>query len=152
MPARIQKLSADQEVKINYTELIELMYEQHHTRESVGMAIGKTGAAFGRYLSKSLPMPGEIVIKAAKALEIKPEEYGRYFYNAGTAAGKDKTIDLKRNELLMLKMLLIIGYTELPQTLWEEAQNLRRKIEDQLQKNDETLQSTAKSHGGLKNG
>lgn len=145
MPAKIQKLSTDQEVKINYTELIELMYERHHNRESVGMAIGKTGAAFGRYLSKGIPMPGEIVIKVAKSLCIQPEEYGRYFYNAGPATGNDKTIGLNPDELVMLKMLLIIGYTKLPQKLWDDAQALRRKIELQLQKDDEILQSTAAS-------
>lgn len=147
MTAKIQKLSADQNVKINYTELIELMYERHHTRQSVGMAIGKTGAAFGRYLNKGIPMPGEIVIKAGKALGIQTEEYGRYFYNAGAGSGKNKTIDLKRDELVMLKMLLIIGYTNLPKTLWDEAQALRRKIEEQLQKDDVNLQSTAKQRG-----
>lgn len=115
--------------KINYEDLLELMHLRHHTRKSVAQAIGISGAAYGRYFSKGIPMPGEIVIGTAQVLDIKSEDYGRYFYGAGAGTNSDQ-LHLEKDELVMLKIILMMRYTDLPEHLWTDARILYKKIDD----------------------
>jgi len=65
---------------IDYTELLELMWLQHHTRKSVAKRIARTDVALGRYFLLEIPMPGEIVLGVADALGIKTDDIGKFFY------------------------------------------------------------------------
>ena len=65
---------------IDYTELLELMWLQHHTRKSVAKRIARTDVALGRYFLLEIPMPGEIVLGVADTLGIKTEDIGKFFY------------------------------------------------------------------------
>ena len=78
MPCAVQaKRSAD---CIDYTDLLELMWLQHHTRKSVAKRIARTDVALGRYFLLEIPMPGEIVLGVADTLGIKTDDIGKFFY------------------------------------------------------------------------
>jgi len=69
--------------KIDYSELLELMYVRHHTRKSIAKRIGYTPQALGAWLKDRKPMPGDAVVKTAKILNIPTEKIGYYFYTEG---------------------------------------------------------------------
>lgn len=130
MSARISTISIATK-QIDYSDLVELMYIKHHTRESVGMAIGKTGAAFGRYLKKGLPMTGENILRVCELLEIDAGDIGRFFFNGKSKASDG--INLDTGDLVMMRLLTKIAIGELPTSMRDEAIEFRSKIDKQIE-------------------
>lgn len=67
------------ELKIDYEDLLELMYVKRHTRKSLASQIGYTEQALGKWLKNNIPMPGAAIVRISNVLDITRDDRGRFF-------------------------------------------------------------------------